>query len=96
MSNRSDRVGPATSGILGGTGDEITVSQLPGSKAEPADLLTHFLGWDRWTTEHGLAGNKIRALLQSRDGYLWIGTEKGVTRFDGVQFKALTSENTPG
>lgn len=66
------------------------------SPTEPADLLRQYLSWDRWTTEHGLAGNKVRALLQSRDGSFWIGTDRGVTRFDGAQFKVLTPENTPG
>jgi signal transduction histidine kinase/ligand-binding sensor domain-containing protein len=76
-------------------------SESPASRplefpTEPADLLKRYLSWDRWTTEHGLAGNKVRALLQSMDGYLWIGTDRGVTRFDGAQFTVLTPENTPG
>lgn len=43
----------------------------------------------RWTTEQGLPGNKVMALCQTGDGYLWVGTERGVARFDGVQFTAF-------
>jgi len=42
---------------------------------------------DRWQTEDGLPGNTVTSILQTRDGYLWIGTFGGLARFDGVQFK---------
>jgi PAS domain S-box-containing protein len=35
-------------------------------------------------------------LLQSRDGYLWIGTEDGLCRFDGVRMVTFRTVNTPG
>jgi ligand-binding sensor domain-containing protein/signal transduction histidine kinase len=41
---------------------------------------------DRWYTEDGLPGNEVTALLQTRDGYLWIGTSAGLARFDGERF----------
>jgi len=34
----------------------------------------------------GLPRNHVRAMLQTRDGYLWIGTPEGLARFDGMQF----------
>ncbi|MFT3867823.1 MAG: response regulator [Nibricoccus sp.] len=43
-----------------------------------------------WFTEHGLPSNKINALTQSREGYLWIATTKGIARFDGNRFTAYT------
>jgi len=39
-----------------------------------------------WQREQGLPQNFVRALTQTRDGYLWIGTDNGVARFDGVRF----------
>ncbi len=33
--------------------------------------------------------------LQTRDGYIWIGTEGGLARFDGVQFVSFRASNTP-
>lgn len=50
---------------------------------------------DRWTVAEGLPGNKIRSLLQTHDGYLWIGSESGLARFDGVRFTSFTQEDSP-
>src|SRR5689334_17380004 len=46
----------------------------------------------RWTTEDGLPKNTVTRLLQTRDGYLWVGTRGGVARFDGVHFRVFSSE----
>ena len=40
-----------------------------------------------WTAKDG-APSQIKALAQTEDGYLWIGSERGLYRFDGVQFEA--------
>ncbi|MCI0536931.1 MAG: hypothetical protein L0Z50_17085, partial [Verrucomicrobiales bacterium] len=40
----------------------------------------------RWTTQEGLPDNTVLSLLQTHDGYLWIGTASGLARFDGVTF----------
>jgi signal transduction histidine kinase/ligand-binding sensor domain-containing protein/CheY-like chemotaxis protein len=39
-----------------------------------------------WSSEEGLLQNTIQAIAQSRDGYLWLGTQSGLVRFDGVRF----------
>jgi ligand-binding sensor domain-containing protein/two-component sensor histidine kinase len=41
---------------------------------------------DSWGTERGLPGGSITAIAQTSDGYLWIGTDKGLVRFDGFNF----------
>jgi signal transduction histidine kinase/ligand-binding sensor domain-containing protein len=43
----------------------------------------------RWTRENGLPDNSVTCLMQTLDGFLWIGTEKGLARFDGVKFVPL-------
>jgi ligand-binding sensor domain-containing protein len=48
-----------------------------------------------WFTEHGLPSNKIRAMVQTRDGYLWVATAQGAARFDGNRFTAFTSTTNP-
>jgi ligand-binding sensor domain-containing protein/anti-sigma regulatory factor (Ser/Thr protein kinase) len=45
---------------------------------------------ERYGLEDGLAGGGVRALLQSSDGQVWIGTLDGLTRFDGERFGAFT------
>lgn len=46
-----------------------------------------------WQTQHGLPSNKVTALVQTRDGYMWIGTSEGLVRFDGVGFTLFDSSN---
>jgi ligand-binding sensor domain-containing protein/signal transduction histidine kinase len=42
-----------------------------------------------WQREQGLPENYVRALAQTRDGYLWVGSDAGVSRFDGLSFFSL-------
>jgi len=42
-----------------------------------------------WRSQNGLPENVVQALVQDRDGYLWVGTTGGLTRFDGAQFSPL-------
>ncbi len=39
-----------------------------------------------WHSDHGLPHDSVHAIVQTRDGYLWIGTRRGIVRFDGVRF----------
>ena len=40
-----------------------------------------------WDTEAGLPQNSVNAIVQTHDGYLWLGTQDGLARFDGIHFK---------
>ena len=51
---------------------------------------------EKWTTEDGLPQSVVLAMIQTRDGYLWLGTPKGLARFDGVHFEKFDESNTPG
>jgi ligand-binding sensor domain-containing protein len=49
-----------------------------------------------WTTRtylDGLAGNQVRALLRDGEGLLWLGTQGGVSRYDGKRFENLSVED---
>lgn len=48
-----------------------------------------------WLTENGLPQNTVHSIAQTRDGYVWIGTEEGLARFDGVRFTVFDLRNTP-
>lgn len=39
-----------------------------------------------WKVKDGLPQGSINAILQTKDGYLWLGTQEGLVRFDGVRF----------
>ena len=45
-----------------------------------------------WNIENGLPANSIYAVLQTWDGYLWIGTQAGLVRFDGLQIEVYNTE----
>jgi ligand-binding sensor domain-containing protein len=47
-----------------------------------------------WRTQEGLPENSIRAIAQTPDGYLWLGTSSGLARFDGVRFVVYARFNT--
>jgi len=48
-----------------------------------------------WGNEDGLPHSTINSILQTQDGYLWIGTYVGLVRFDGIRFVQYSSSNVP-
>ncbi len=48
-----------------------------------------------WHTEDGLPDEEITAIEQTPDGYLWVGTPKGLARFDGQRFRLFKTESSP-
>ncbi len=61
---------------------------------DPAKALTQYT-LRCWDTENGLPQNTVTAIAQTPDGYLWLGTEEGLARFDGVRFTVFNAQNTP-
>lgn len=50
-----------------------------------------------YTVDEGLSGNAVNCIIKDRDGYLWIGTESGLNRFNGydfVNYKSLAGDST--
>jgi len=58
------------------------------SALQPTTALAT-LGRQAWGMENGLPQNTVSVLLQSRNGFLWVGTELGLARFDGVGFRVF-------
>lgn len=51
----------------------------------------------RYSVEQGLSQNTVQAILQDHVGFLWLGTEEGLNRFDGYGFTAFRhEERRPG
>jgi len=59
----------------------------------PQKALTQYI-IDNWSTDTGLPQSSVWAVLQTSDGYLWMGTEEGLVRFDGVKFTIFDQDNT--
>ncbi len=61
---------------------------------DPEKAITQY-AHEVWKTEQGLPQNTISAMVQTRAGYIWVGTELGLARFDGVRFTVFDESNTP-
>jgi ligand-binding sensor domain-containing protein/signal transduction histidine kinase len=72
-------VSPISSGVLLALSPEKAITQYSQSI---------------WQTEQGLPENSVQAILQTSDGYIWLGTEEGLVRFDGVRFTVFDKQNT--
>lgn len=67
-----------------------------GSQPQNSALATLPYIHDAWGTRQGLPQNSVTAILQTRDGYLWLGTYGGLVRFDGIKFTVFNAGNTEG
>jgi signal transduction histidine kinase/ligand-binding sensor domain-containing protein len=59
---------------------------------DPRKMLTQY-SRSTWTQSQHLPQNGIRALTQTTDGYLWIGTREGIASFDGYRFTTFNREH---
>jgi len=50
---------------------------------------------DVWHTDEGLPQSTVTSIVQTRDGYLWLATQNGLVRFDGVDFEVYNENVTP-
>jgi len=66
----------------------------PAQALTPTKALTQYVH-EVWQEEEGLPENDVTAIIQTRDGYIWLGTEAGLVRFDGVRFSVFDKSNTP-
>ncbi|HEY0548379.1 MAG TPA: two-component regulator propeller domain-containing protein [Verrucomicrobiae bacterium] len=67
----------------------------------PAAIPTNAIpakGYDvrAWETDSGLPQSSVMSMVQTRDGYLWLGTFNGLARFDGIRFTVFDESNTQG
>jgi signal transduction histidine kinase/ligand-binding sensor domain-containing protein len=61
---------------------------------EPTTPLASY-GRQAWVMENGLPQNTVQALVQTQDGFVWLGTEVGLVRFDGYGFQVFDHNSSP-
>jgi ligand-binding sensor domain-containing protein/signal transduction histidine kinase len=66
--------------LVAKNGNESEMENRGLGKREP------LFAFQSWRSEQGLPQDRVRALAQTSDGYLWVGTDDGVARFDGMRF----------
>lgn len=65
-----------------------------GASLDPAKAITQYVR-QTWLSRSGLPHNTVMAMEQTADGYMWLGTEEGLARFDGNRFTVFNKRNTP-
>src|ERR1035441_2832983 len=59
---------------------------IPSARAlDPHKTLTQY-SRHVWGQQDGLPQDTVKAITQTPDGYLWLGTDEGLARFDGFEF----------
>jgi len=56
---------------------------------DPGRYISQY-GHTAWRIQDGFLGGAANAIAQTTDGYLWIGTQAGLLRFDGIRFVPWT------
>ncbi len=74
----------------------ITLAVSPSLFAlDPHKSIAQY-GQNVWLRKNGLPANAANVVLQTRDGYLWLGTSAGLFRFDGVNFTKINLDADGG
>jgi len=61
---------------------------------QPEKAFHHYVR-DRWSIQDGLPQVSALTIAQDRQGYIWVGTQAGLARFDGVRFVSYTPDTDP-
>jgi len=72
----------------------LVLFSLPVSALDPEVPLNHYTH-QQWTTAEGLPQSSPQIIVQDDSGYLWIGTQEGLARFDGVRFRVFNRRSSP-
>ena len=62
---------------------------------DPAKSIFQF-NCQNWTLLNGLPAERVNAIAQSKDGYIWISSQKGLIQFDGVAFRDIPDAESGG
>src|SRR6516164_545156 len=63
----------------------------PEARALDPDRMPSQYVREQWNVETGFPVGAVHAIAQTHDGYLWIGTDQGLLRFDGFNFRTVST-----
>ena len=66
----------------------------PARALDPDKAFDHYVR-NAWSIQAGLPQISVQAIAQDRQGYVWVGTQAGVARFDGIRFTTYKQETDP-
>ena len=59
----------------------------------PLTVFSQEYGYTQYKSKDGLAGSTVYSMVQDKEGFLWFGTEGGLSRFDGTHFKNFSRQD---
>lgn len=62
---------------------------------DPSLATTQYVR-ESWSSNDGLPQDSVNKIARTPDGYLWLATQEGIARFDGLNFTVFDSRNTGG
>src|SRR5260370_19499568 len=62
---------------------------------DPDKRISQYVSQTWKQSEDGLPQNMVAAIVQTPDGYLWLASQEGIIRFDGMRFTVFDSRNVP-
>jgi len=71
----------------------VFASIKPALALDPRERFHDYVR-DNWSSENGLPQVSALSITQDGTGYIWIGTQNGIARFDGVRFTIYDRRNT--
>jgi ligand-binding sensor domain-containing protein/signal transduction histidine kinase len=72
----------------------LIVVWAPALALDPSREFSQYV-LDNWQIPEGLPQLSARTIARTPDGYLWVGTQEGLARFDGVRFTVFDKDNEP-
>ncbi len=67
---------------------------LPARALDPGKAFHHYVR-NIWSLQQGLPQISVQAIVQDQQGYIWVATQAGLARFDGVRFTTYAPETEP-
>lgn len=71
-------------------------TKAPGAFASAYEAILY--GWrvHHYDSNNGLSHNTVRCIFEDSQGFIWLGTNNGLNRFDGIEFKQYVYNKKPG
>ncbi len=77
------------------TGLAIAGLSLNAYALDPGRAVSQYVR-QQWGPDQGFPGGPVYAITQTQDGYLWIGADAGLVRFDGLTFRPMQNSGEAG
>lgn len=71
--------------------------QLQSERTKPSSEFSQDITVEHISTEHGLSSRSVNAIIQDKQGFIWVGTDNGLNKYDGENitvFRNISNDST--